>query len=70
MAKKYKREITGDEARMVVIKYPWSEEKWQGFVSQEDKKPKATYKAGSKKTAHQKSGKCFFRKRHGALCRF
>ena len=47
MAKKYKREITGDEARMVAIKYPWPENQWYGFVSQEDKKPKATYKAGS-----------------------
>lgn len=60
MAKKYKREITGDEARMVVIKYPWSEEKWQGFVSQEDKKPKATYKAGSKKLLIKKAENAFF----------
>ncbi len=62
MAKKYKREITGDEARMVAIKYPWSEEKWQGFVSQEDKKPKATYKAGSKKLLIKKAENAFLEK--------
>lgn len=59
MAKKYKREITGDEARMVAIKYPWSENQWYGFVSQEDKKPKATYKAGSKKLLIKKAENAF-----------
>ena len=62
MAKKYKREITGDEARMVAIKYPWSENQWYGFVSQEDKKPKATYKAGSKKLLIKKAENAFLEK--------
>ena len=38
MAKKYKREITGDEARMVVIKYPWSENQWYGFTGGQETK--------------------------------
>ena len=55
--------ITGDEARMVAIKYPWSENQWYGFVSQEDKKPKATYKAGSKNCSSKKAGKMLFSKK-------
>ena len=67
MAKKYKREITGDEARMVAIKYPWSENQWYGFVSQEDKKPKATYKAGSKNCSSKKAENAFLEKTRSVM---